>query len=183
MPRKSDRTLRASLNLVLPKEVIMFAGKLAWSSLLIAVLLTATAVTGWARHCSEATLKGTYGVFEQGTLMVGPPNPIFPPAPFPIVTVANPTFDGAGNFSGTFTGSFGGIIVPGTFTGTYKVTSDCAYSDEYLVLPEMEVSHHTGFITGEGALQEIHYIYSDRGVVTAGTAKKLHGSANRAEEK
>jgi hypothetical protein len=160
---------------------MMFAGKLVWSSLLIAVLLTATAVTGWARHCSEATLKGTYGVFEQGTNMVGAP--IFPPAPFPTVNSANPTFDGAGNFSGTYTGSFGGIIVPGTFTGTYKVTADCAYSDEFLVLPFMEVFHHTGFITGEGALQEIHYIYADRGVVTAGTAKKLHGSASSAEEK
>jgi hypothetical protein len=157
---------------------MMFAKKLAWSSLLIAVLLTATAVTGWARHCSEATLKGTYGVFEQGTDVFGPPN-----APFPTVLTANPTFDGAGNFSGTFTASLGGTIVPGTFTGTYKVTADCAYSDEFLVLPLNEVLQHTGFITGEGTLQEIHYIYSHPGVVTAGTAKKLHGSANSVEEK
>jgi len=158
----------------------MSAAKLAWSSLLIAALLTGTAVTGWARHCSEATLKGTYGVIEQGTDMVGPPN--FPPAPFPTVNSAFPTFDGAGNFSGTYTGSFGGIVVPGTFTGTYKVTADCAYTDEFLVLPFMEVLHHTGFITGEGALQEVHFIYSDPGLVTAGTAKKLH-AANSAEEK
>ena len=72
--------------------------------------------------------------------------------------------------------------MPGTFKGTYKVTADCAYSDEFLVLPFMEVLHHTGFITGEGALQEIHFIYSDPGLVTAGTAKKLH-AANSAEEK
>ena len=160
----------------------MFAAKLAWSSLLTAVLLIATAVTGWARHCSEATLKGTYGVVEQGTNVVGPPPP-FPPAPFPTVLKANPTYDGAGNLSGTYTGSFGGIIVPGTFTGTYKVTADCAYSDEVLVLPFNEVFHHTGFITGEGTLQEIRYVYSDPGVVTAGTAKKLHGSANSTEER
>jgi hypothetical protein len=114
----------------------MFAAKLAWSSLLIAVMLTTTAVTGWARHCSEATLKGTYGVFEQGTDVEGPP--ILPPAPFPTVLTANPTFDGAGNFSGTYTRSFGGVIVAGTFTGTYKVTADCAYSDEFLVLPRVE---------------------------------------------
>jgi hypothetical protein len=160
----------------------MFAGKLGWSSLLLAVLLLGvTTVRGWARECSLETLKGTYGVFEQGTDVVGPPT--LPPAPFPTVLTANPTFDGEGNFSGTFTASFGGVFVPGTFTGTYKVTADCAYSDEFLVLPFRETLHHMGFITGEGKLQEIHYIYSDPHVVTAGTAKKLHGSANSAEER
>jgi hypothetical protein len=87
------------------------------------------------------------------------------------VNSATPTYDGAGNFSGTYTLSVGGAIVPGTFTGTYFVNPDCTYSDEFTPLPHFVV-HHAGTITGEGMLQEIDYIYTDAGVVISGRAKK-----------
>jgi hypothetical protein len=87
------------------------------------------------------------------------------------VNTATPTYDGAGNFSGTYTLSVGGAIVPGTFTGTYTVNPDCTYSDEFTPLPSVVV-HHAGTITGEGLLQEIDYIYTDAGVVIFGRAIK-----------
>lgn len=120
-------------------------------------------------RCSLATLKGTYGVLEQGTIVGQLPG--FPPPPFPVVISAIPTYDGAGKFSGTFTASFGGAIVPGTFTGTYTVNPDCTYSDEFTPLPSLVV-HHAGTITGEGVIRQIDYIYTDAGVVIFGTAKK-----------
>jgi hypothetical protein len=119
--------------------------------------------------CSLATLKGTYGVLEQGTVVGQLPG--FPPPPFPVVNSATPTYDGAGNFSGTYTLSVGGAIVPGRFTGTYSVNPDCTYSDEFTPLPNFVV-HHAGTITGEGTLREIDYIYTDAGVVVSGRAKK-----------
>jgi hypothetical protein len=120
-------------------------------------------------RCSLATLKGGYGVLEQGTVVGQLPG--FPPPPFPVAISANPTYDGAGNFSGTFAASFGGAIVPGTFTGTYTVNPDCTYSDEFAPLPDFVV-HHAGTITGEGIFRQIDYIYTDAGVVIFGTAKK-----------
>ncbi len=127
-------------------------------------------------RCSLATLKGTYGVVEHG--MVVASNPSFPPIPPPfLVTLsANPTFDGAGNVSGTYTAGFGGFTGTGKFAGTYEVTPDCAYSDELVAHPTGESPlppiHHTGVITGEGMLQGVVYIYSDEGTVISGTAKK-----------
>jgi hypothetical protein len=97
--------------------------------------------------------------------------PGLPPPPFPFAASATPTYNGAGKFSGTFNASFGGVIVPGKFTGTYTINPDCTYSDEFTPLPGL-VIHHAGTITGDGMFREIHYIYSDAGLVISGTAKK-----------
>lgn len=162
----------------------MFGRKLGWSPLLFAVLvLGVTTVRGWARTCSLETIKGTYGFIEQGAIVV--PTPGFAPFPTPYAAVltANATFDGAGHFLGAFTASFGGFIVPGTFTGTYDVTPECAYSNTFIPvptgLPPQNVAlHHFGFITGEGMVQEIHYIYTDAGTDISGTGKKTPGSCS-----
>jgi hypothetical protein len=152
-------------------EVIMFR-KVAYPSLLIVVLLTATTGTSWARQCSPETVKGKWVAFEQGTVVI----PGVPP--IPVVLVANVTFDGAGNLSGTYRASVGGFtsVENGTFTGTYTVSADCSYSDFFTPAPQLFGTgplHHTGFITGEGILQEAHYIYSDGGgSATSGTAKR-----------
>ncbi len=149
----------------------MHAKKLAWSFLLIAVFLTLT-TTGWAQQCSLATLKGPYTALEQGTLT----QPLLPPGvPFlPFVLTARATFDGAGNLSGTFAENEFPEAISGTFSGTYKVTSDCAYSDIFTVIHpgETHVLHHTGYISGQGILQEIRTIYTDSGLVVSGTLKK-----------
>jgi hypothetical protein len=131
-----------------------------------------------ARPCSVADVKGTWGYFEQGTSAL--PNATVPlpnGAVFPVVIVGYATFDGAGKLSGTYTRSFGGLIVTGTFEGTYDVkpdaeTSGCIYSDEFKSFPDGGTHHHKGVITGDGVFQESHYMYTDLGSTIAGTAKK-----------
>ncbi len=137
-----------------------------------------SATTAWARQCSLETLKGTYGALEQGTVVETSPG--FPFAPSSIaVLIANPTFDGAGHFSGTYSASAGGYIVMNqAFTGTYAITPECDYTDTFTPQPTGVAVHHTGFITGEGMVQEIHYIYSDAGIAISGTAKKTPGSCS-----
>ncbi len=161
----------------------MFLRKMGWLFLSVLALLTISAATAWARTCSLETVKGTYGFLEQGTIVA--PTPGFAPFPTPYAAVltANATFDGAGHFSGIFTASFGGFIVPGTFTGTYDVTTDCTYSDTFVPVPtgrppQNVALHHFGSITGEGMVQELHYIYSDPGTEISGTGKKTPGSCS-----
>ncbi len=121
-----------------------------------------------APPCSLATLNGTYGVWEQGTIAPAPPE-----LPIPIVMAALATYDGAGNLSGTFQASLGGLPVPGTFSGTYTVASDCTYTETFVADPPGGAPLHvSGVITGQGTFREIHYIYTDLGRVISGVAKK-----------
>ncbi len=155
----------------------MSSRKPIWSFLI--AVLSLTSATVWARECSQANLKGDYAVFEQGSVTFITPNSGFPvgPTPYLYVQTANVTLDGAGNMSGKWSGSFGGVIKTGTFTGTYEVTPECAYSDEVVVVPDDGAPkpplHHTGFVTGDGEKLELHYIYSDVGTVISGTGKKM----------
>lgn len=161
----------------------MSARKLIWSFPLVVLLLAVTAGTGWAnsswaKECSQRTIKGTYVAFEQGQFVTAIPG-LFPLGPF--VNTAKASFDGAGNFSGEYVAVIGdGTVRLGQFTGTYTVASDCTYSDDFTVtIPGIPVPvplHHKGFISGEGILQEVHYIYVDpSGIVPgvlSGTLKK-----------
>lgn len=164
----------------------MIRRKITWMFLVavLSVLLPAFVVQGLAQgspaaatsendggKCSLATLKGSYGALEQGTVVGQIPG--FPPPPWPAVNSAIATYDGAGNVSGTNTASFGGVIVPGTFAGTYTVNRDCTYSTEFTALPLGVVLHETGTITGRGMFQEIHLMYTDPFLVATGTAKKI----------
>lgn len=149
----------------------MSGRKLGWLYLFVVVFLALT-TTGWARQCSLETVKGTYTFLEQGATVIP-----LPPGPFVLTAVA--TFDGKGNFLGTFSENEGGLppltsFVSGTFTGTYAVTSDCAYSDDFFATHDSTTHHlhHTGQISGEGILQEIRYIYKEPPLVVSGTGKK-----------
>jgi hypothetical protein len=73
--------------------------------------------------CSVSSLRGTYAVQAQGTIVGQLPG--FPPPPFPIDEAALVSFDGAGNLSGKTTLNIGGVVLQPTFTGTYTVNSDC----------------------------------------------------------
>lgn len=163
----------------------MVARRLVWSVVLIAlvVFLRASVVEVRAQDpvpgvtmgdtssggCSLATLLGTYGFFEQGTYVgqIGP----FPPGPFPVAIVGSVTYDGTGNLSGAYTGNFGGFILSAPFKGTYTVSPDCTYSDEFAPGPGL-LLHTAGTISGRGMFQEIHYIGTDTGIVMSGTSKK-----------
>jgi len=150
----------------------MPTSKVAWSmpfvGLLVALLIGATTAEA-SSNCSLATLNGTYGVLEQGTVVGQIPG--LPPPPFPVALTANPTFDGAGNLSGTYSASFGGVPVRGTFRGTYTVNSNCTYSDEFTPSGG-PVFHRAGTITGCGIFREVHYVSTDPWLVAFGAAKK-----------
>jgi len=139
---------------------------------IVAALIAAASVGAQSTQstCSSATLKGTYGTWEQGTVVAQLPG--LPTPPFPFVNAVIATYDGAGNFSGSFTGSFGGVTVPGTFSGTYVVNPDCTYSDQFTPAPLGVVVHHAGTITGGELLRQINYIYTDSLLVVWGTARR-----------
>ena len=130
--------------------------------LLVALLVTMSWAPAWAGQCSLATLKGAYVAFEQGQFVTEIPG-LFPLGPF--VNTANATYDGAGHFSGKYVAVIGdGTVRQGEFSGTYRVTSNCTYSDEFAVtipgVPFPVTLHHKGFISGELILQEVHYVYA-----------------------
>lgn len=72
--------------------------------------------------CSLSSLKGSYALDRQGTLVA---SILGLPAPAPWGEVAFEDFNGAGTFSGKATVNVGGAVVNGTVTGTYTVSSDC----------------------------------------------------------
>jgi hypothetical protein len=164
----------------------MVKRKLAWLLLLLALLfsLPGFIVAAWGqdlplrettdehsrRQCSQATLKGTYGDLEQGTVVmdVG-----FGTPPFPLAVTAIVTYDGEGNVSAKSTATFNGVTITGGATGTYTVYPDCTYSDENTPYPSGPVSHHWGTITGEELSQQVDYIYTDPWLVASGTLRKI----------
>ena len=120
--------------------------------------------------CSLETTKGLHGAQEQGEAVPGARLPGLPPGPWPIVTSATGTYDGAGNMSGTYTLSLGGTVMSGEFAGKHFVNPNCTFTDEFSPLPGLKV-HHAGTIVGEGPFLEELYIYSDPGTVIVGRAK------------
>src|SRR5260370_14698860 len=68
-----------------------------------AMLLVGLAEAGRAQTtgCSLSTLKGTYSVQWQGTII--PQFPGFPAPPFPFAEAASDFIDSAGNITGKFT--------------------------------------------------------------------------------
>lgn len=136
---------------------------------LSATLVAQTHGANSERRCSLASLKGTYGISEKGTIIQQIPG--FPPPPLPFVISATSFFDGAGKLTGTTTASVNGFAITGPFAGTYTVNPDCTYSDEFTDSAGF-TNHHAGVIIGAGMLREIQYIYTDANTVAFGTAKK-----------
>jgi len=150
----------------------MIIRRLAWLLILGALLVSLPVLAATDEFvpgkCSQAMLKGRYGVIEQATVLA--PLPGAPAPPFAAVNSVLANYDGAGNVSGTYTSSFGGLIVPGTFSGTYTVASDCTYTDQ-LTSPQLGlVAHHTGTIT---AGLQVNAMYTDSMMVGWGTGKRI----------
>jgi hypothetical protein len=145
----------------------MLAKKLLQFFVLVLLFVFATSAV-WAvtpGTCSVATLKGSFGDFEQATVLadIG-----FGPPPFQALAVAVVTYDGAGHFTSTFWGSFAGISFQASDAGTYTVDPDCTYSD---YLPSSNI-HSRGIISGDGMQQELHFVYNDVWVFGSATFKK-----------
>jgi len=92
-------------------------------AMLLAGLAPAVHAQDGTIRCSLSTLKGTYSVQGQGTIIAQLPG--FPAPPFPFAEVAVDFFDGAGNVSGKATVNLDGVVVQATVAGTYTVNSDC----------------------------------------------------------
>ena len=92
-------------------------------ALLLSGLAPAVHAQGGTTGCSLSTLKGSYSVQGQGTIIAQLDG--FPAPPLPFAEVAVDSLDGAGNVSGTFTVNVDGALLTGTVAGTYTVNSDC----------------------------------------------------------
>jgi hypothetical protein len=136
-----------------------------WSpTLALSVLLFGVMTAGGlAQECSQKTLNGRFGFVTQGTVLVTSPQ-------LPLASVGVVTFDGEGNFTGTYSQSIGGATATGLkIEGTYQVHADCTLSAT-LSIPN--VAHRVGVITGAGMQQEIHLIITDPNTVSSITYKK-----------
>ncbi len=81
--------------------------------------------------CSNATLKGAYGLYATGTVIgVGPVG---------LVGVLN--YDGRGAFTGTVFQKVNGNLVQFTLTGTYSVDSNCVSTDVSLTSTGQSATH------------------------------------------
>ena len=146
---------------MLGKERLAFVTVVA-----LAILVVTGPVASAQGRCSVATLKGSYGVVEQGTIVMEGVMGL--PVGSPTANVALVTDDGAGNLSATFQASYGGMPLSGSLQGTYRVDPDCTYYDS---VPTAHLERK-GTIVGEGMLQEIHAIYTVPWIVGGGTRWK-----------
>jgi hypothetical protein len=114
--------------------------------------------------CSVATLTGSYGVVVTGANAPG--HSVRGRNNIPNAAVGVITFDGAGNFSDTYTIVFNGVASPASDVGTYTVNSDCSGT-----LTDTTINIHANLaIVGGGT--EVFGILTDRGFTDTFDVKK-----------
>jgi hypothetical protein len=100
--------------------------RISMAPVMMTIMVAAFAATLYAEddgpHCTNASLKGDYGVQISGT------QPTASGATETVIGVLVRVFDGNGNFSQTdyVKGSASGIISNGPGAGTYSVNEDCS---------------------------------------------------------
>jgi len=117
------------------------------------------------RSCSNASLSGSFGYTNTGTILAGPDAG-------PFGGVGRQTFDGKGDTQATATVSVNGNIFHVTIKGTYVVNSDCTGSMVLTVSagPETFTNHVDLVVVPGGA--EFRAINTDPGSVITTDAKK-----------
>ena len=112
-------------------------------------------------NCSNATLKGSYGLHATGTIIgVGD-----------FAAVGLFTFDGKGSLTGKlFVRVNGNNMTPPQFTGTYLVSPDCTVTDNWGAPIN---TTHVSIIVNGGKGYVILNNTSDSGDTISGEAKKL----------
>jgi hypothetical protein len=120
-----------------------------------------------AAGCSLASLKGSYGILRQGTLLT---SVLGLPAPAPWVEVGREQFDGAGAFVVTATLNIGGVVINATVPGTYTINSDCTGTKTVFAGNGVTVTESI-IVIGGGA----KYVATDTEpfAVVQGTAERL----------
>jgi hypothetical protein len=108
------------------------------------------------RQCSNRILKGSYGLYADGTVIgVGPS-----------ALIAIFTYDGQGNLTGTGTSKTNGNVSHFTLTGTYTVDEDCNVS-ETLLFPSGATALHECVIVDNG--KEFFFLNTTPGTATSGS--------------
>jgi len=142
-------------------------GKISFT-MLIVLLISLFIILGTGRKvpakkmpthngCSNASLRGSYGLRATGTTPAGP-----------LAIVGVISYDGAGNLTGTLfarvTGSTSTAVIP--VTGPYTVNSDCTVNDTF------GNSQHTSVIVDDGRGYFILNTTEGSPVVISGEAQK-----------
>ena len=116
-------------------------------------------------NCSNATLNGSFGYTNTGTILAGPDAG-------PFGGVGRQTFDGKGNTEATATVSVNGTISHATIRGTYVVNSNCTGSMTLVVSAGGETfTNHVDLVIVRGGT-EIRAINADPGIFLTTVAKK-----------
>jgi len=124
------------------------------STTLMATSIAVLAILGTARTvparsgCSNATLKGSYGVHARGTFLSGPQTG-------PLAIVGTLTFDGAGQLTGSLSQRLSAGIAATTlikvpYTGTYSVNADCTVEDSWTNMLNGTTTVHESVIVDRG---------------------------------
>jgi hypothetical protein len=121
------------------------------------------------KTCSDASLKGTYGFSQLGSV-VG-----IAPLPVPAADVGIVSGDGMGNLTGSETVNVGGQVFTDTFAnGTYQVNPDCTGTANWTAIfadgrPPQQRS--ASFVITDNS-KEVHFLSTAPGTVLVGTARK-----------
>ena len=116
---------------------------------------TLTAKEYYLGQCSNRTLKGSYGIYADGTVIgVGP-----------TAVIAIFTYDGEGHLTGTGTSKTNGNVAHFTLTGIYTVDENCNESDT-ITFPSGATANHESVIVDNG--NEFYLINSTPGTTTSG---------------
>lgn len=116
---------------------------------------TLTAKESYIGQCSNRTLKGSFGVYADGTIIgVGP-----------TAFIAIFTYDGERNVTGTGTPKTNGNVAHITFTGTYTVDENCNVSQIILTSNGVTIMHEL-VIVDNG--KEFYILNTTPGTTTSG---------------
>jgi len=116
-------------------------------------------------NCSNASLSGTFGYTNTGTILGGPDAG-------PFGGVGRQTFDGKGNTEATAAVSVNGSIYHATINGTYVVNSNCTGSMTLVgTAGPQTFTNHVEFVVVHGGM-EFQAINTDPGSVITTAGKK-----------
>jgi hypothetical protein len=140
------------------------AKTLAVAAITALVLGMAPTANAQDKHCSLATLQGSFAYTSTGFIVAAP----YPPIIGPYAEVGTQSFDGKGGVTFTFNASTNGSVGPGTATGTYTVNEDCTGT---FTEATPGFTSNFSFVIDESA-NGFQSICQDTGAVVTRTARK-----------
>lgn len=136
---------------------------------------TETGETQGRRGCSEAMLRGAYGIQIQGTRLAPPPAPAGTVES--VVGVIVRRYDGRGGFT-QVNNEKGSVSGPGPVDregfGTYQVNEDCSGSHE-LHIPGVPVPIRDRFVIVDHGREVRHFVVSPAPIMVTGVSRKTGG--------